>query len=263
MIRKNILTFGLAVTMTATAFGWGQKGHDVTAFIAEKHLTPAAKAVCDSLLNGKSIVYWANWADNACHTPEYAYTKTWHYRNIDAGYDYDKFPRNEKGDVTTAIRGQYETLADPKATFADKQLALKLLVHFVGDVHQPMHMGRLSDLGGNKVMVKYFNKDRKLHGIWDTDLVESAHNWTFTEWQDQIDRSTAAQEAEIISVTDPDEWGRETYELAKKVYDKTPEGTEVSYDYIAEAAPVIEQQLLKGGLRLAHLLNTLFDPNYK
>lgn len=61
MVKKSILTLGLAMTMSATAFGWGQKGHDVTAFIAEKHLTPTAKEVCDSLLGGKSIVYWANW----------------------------------------------------------------------------------------------------------------------------------------------------------------------------------------------------------
>lgn len=263
MVKKSIISLGIMLTLPAMAFGWGQKGHDVTAFIAEKHLTPAAKSVCDSLLDGKSIVYWANWADNACHTPEYAYTKTWHYRNIDAGHEYDKFPRNEDGDVTTAIKLQYETLSNPSASLQEKQLALKLLVHFVGDIHQPMHMGHLSDRGGNGVKVKYFYKDRNLHGIWDSDLVESAHNWTFTEWQDQIDRATDDQEAAIISVTDPDDWGRETFGLATSVYDSTPENTNISYDYIAEWTPVIEQQLLKGGLRLAHLLNTLFDPHYK
>lgn len=165
--------------------------------------------------------------------------------------------------MTTAIKAQYETLATPNSTLAEKQLALKLLVHFTGDIHQPMHMGRLSDRGGNGVKIKYFNRDRNLHGVWDSDLVESAHNWTYTEWQDQIDRATDAQEAAIISTTDPDDWGRETHELAKQVYDKTPEGTNISYDYIADWTPLIEQQLLKGGLRLAHLLNTLFDPHYK
>ena len=65
-------------------FGWGQKGHDTVAYIAECHLTPATKQAVESLLDGKSIVYWANWLDNASHTPEYAYSKTWHYKNIDA-----------------------------------------------------------------------------------------------------------------------------------------------------------------------------------
>lgn len=263
MNAKSIFAFGIMLTMSASAFGWGQKGHDVTAFIAEKHLTPAAKAACDSIFGGKSIVYWSNWADNACHTPQYEYTKTWHYRNIDAGQDYDKFPRNENGDVTTAIKSQYAVLADPNSTLEEKQLALKLLVHFMGDIHQPMHMGHLSDRGGNNVKVKYFNSDRNLHGIWDSSLVESAHNWTYTEWQDQIDRVSKEEEAAIISSTDPDDWGKETFVYATQIYDKTPDGTVISYDYISEWTPLIEQQLLKGGLRLAHLLNTLFDPNYK
>ena len=263
MKSKTILSFGIMLSMSASAFAWGQKGHDVTAFIAEKHLTPAAKAACDSILNGKSIVYWANWADNACHTPQYEYQKTWHYRNIDAGHDYDKFPRNENGDVTTAIRQQYEVLSNPDSSLEDKQLSLKLLVHFLGDIHQPMHMGHLSDRGGNSVKVKYFNSDRNLHGIWDSSLVESAHNWTYTEWQEQIDRASKAEEAAIISSTDPDDWGKETFAYATEIYDKTPEGTNISYDYIAEWTPLIEQQLLKGGLRLAHLLNSLFDPHYK
>lgn len=263
MNHKTLLSFGVMLSMSATAFGWGQKGHDTTAYIAECHLTPAAKAACDSIFDGKSIVYWANWADNACHTPEYAYTKTWHYRNIDEGHDYDSFPRNEEGDVTTAIRSQYAVLADPDASKEDKQLALKLLVHFVGDIHQPMHMGHLSDRGGNSVKVKYFYRDRNLHGIWDTDVLESGHNWTFSEWQQQIDRATPEEQEAIISVTNPDDWGKETFKLATEIYDTTPEGSQLEYAYVANWTPVIEKQLLKGGLRLAHLLNTLFDPQYK
>ena len=67
------------------AFAWGQKGHDVTAAIAEAHLTPATQKAVAEVLDGMSPVYWANWLDNASHTPEYAYSKTWHYKNVDAG----------------------------------------------------------------------------------------------------------------------------------------------------------------------------------
>ncbi len=263
MNNKILLSIGVMLSMSVSAFGWGQKGHDTTAFIAENHLTPVAKAACDSILDGQSCGYGAHWADNACHTPQYAYTKTWHYRNIDAGQNYDTFPRNENGDVTTAIKSQYAVLADKNASKEEKQLALKLLVHFVGDIHQPMHVGHLSDLGGNRIKVKFFGRNRNLHGIWDTDIVESGHNWTYSEWQNQIDRASKDDEAWIISSSNPDDWGKETFVYATKIYDATPEDTEISYDYVAEWTPVVEQQLLKGGLRLAHLLNTLFDPNYK
>lgn len=261
-MKKNLLSIGIMLSMSVSAFGWGQKGHDVTAYIAEQHLTPAAKAAVEDLYDGKSLVYWANWPDNACHTPEYAYTKTWHYRNIDAGNDYDVFPRNENGDVTTAIKQQYAVLADPNASKEDKKLALILLVHFCGDIHQPMHMGHLSDLGGNQVHLKFFGKNTNLHSIWDSGVLESGHAWSHTEWANQIDRISKEEAAQIISSADPDDWGKECFGYATRIYDTTPAGSELSYDYVAEWTPLIEQQLLKGGYRLADLLNTLFDPNY-
>ena len=78
MMKKSILSIVVATMTVVNVFGWGQKGHDVVAYIAEQHLTPKTKAVVDSLLNGQSMVYWSNWLDNASHTDKYAYTKTWH-----------------------------------------------------------------------------------------------------------------------------------------------------------------------------------------
>lgn len=111
------------------------------AFIAENHLSQAAADSVLAILDGRSPVYWANWLDNASHTPEYAYTKTWHYKNIDEGVDYADAPLNPKGDVVTAIREQIYILSDSVSTRAQKALALKILIHCVGDMHQPMHMG--------------------------------------------------------------------------------------------------------------------------
>ncbi len=257
-IAAGLLLTGLT---TLGAYGWGQKGHDTVAFIAESHLTPTTKAAIDDLLQGRSIVYWANWLDNASHTPEYAYTKTWHYRNIDAGQDYDSAPRSRTGDVVNAIESQVYLLSDPAASPVAKNLALKIVVHLMGDLHQPMHMGHYSDLGGNKWPVKYFNSDRNLHSVWDGSLVESAHKWSYSEWQQQIDRASEAEQSLIVA-GNPDSWGRETYAIATSVYDETPEGTNISYDYISRWTPVIEDQLLKGGLRLADILNGVFDPDY-
>ncbi len=261
MTLRTILLASAAALTASSAFAWGQKGHDVVAFIAENHLTPTTKAAVENLLGGKSIVYWSNWLDNASHTDKYAYTKTWHYRNINADQTYDNAPRNRTGDVITAINQQVYTLSNPAAPLHEQQLALKILVHCMGDLHQPMHMGHYSDLGGNKWIVKYFNSDKNLHSVWDSSLVESGHKWTYTEWQDQIDRATPEEQA-MIMAGDADTWGRETYRIATEVYDTTPEGTNISFDYIAKWTPIIEDQLLKGGLRLADILNGLFDPDY-
>lgn len=257
---KRISLVYLFLTMAVSvAFAWGQKGHDTVAKIAENHLTPATKAALDSILDGRSIIYWANWLDNASHTPEYAYSKTWHYKNIDEGVRYEEAPANPAGDVITAMRGQVEKLTDPKTTKDEAALALKILIHITGDLHQPLHMGHASDLGGNRVGVKFFGRDTNLHSSWDSSILESAHKWSYSEWTEILDILT---EDDCAAVADGsfDDWAKETLNIATMVYKKMPAGSKISYNEVSEWAPTIELQLLRGGLRLARILNSIYDP---
>lgn len=258
---KKLITL-VCLCSALMSWGWGQKGHDVTAYVAEQHLTPEAKAAVNDLLDGKSMVYWANWLDNASHTPEYAYTKTWHYKNINEGVEYEKMGLNSSGDVVTAIKSRIEILKDPSKSKDEKTLALKMLVHIMGDVHQPMHMGHATDLGGNRVKIKYFNRDKNLHGIWDTDLVESAHKWSYSEWQQQIDRPATYDMAAAVA-GNIDDWARASMLLAREQYVYFQPGTKASYNHIARWTTTIERQFLLGGLRLAHVLNIIFDADYR
>lgn len=260
-MKKYLLSFIFATT-ALFASAWSQKGHDVTAYIAERHLTPATYAAVDSILQGKSMVYWANWLDNASHQPEFAYTKTWHYKNVDADDTYESAPANPAGDAVTAIKAQIEALTDTATTISQAQLALKILIHVTGDLHQPMHLGHATDLGGNRIKMKFFDRDTNLHSIWDSSLPEAAHKWSYTEWQQQIDRASQVEKAEIISGS-VDDWARQTLKIADKVYYHFQPGNKVMYNDIARWAPTIEQQLLRAGLRLAHILNTIYDPTYR
>ncbi|MDE6037598.1 MAG: S1/P1 nuclease [Duncaniella sp.] len=259
---KKLLLGTMSMLTALSALAWGQKGHDVTACIAENHFTPATAAAVTDLLDGMSPVYWANWLDNASHTPEYAYSKTWHYKNVDADKTYWTQPELESGDIVKALRMNIATLTDADKSREDKQLAMKMIVHLMGDLHQPMHMGRSTDRGGNGVKVKYFGREANLHGIWDTNLVESAHKWGYTEWQQQIDRVPEEEEVVILG-GNIDDWAQQTVAMCKKIYNTLPANASFSYDEVAEATPVIEGQLLLGGLRLAHVLNSIYDPDYK
>lgn len=253
----------ILMSMAAVSvFGWGQKGHDVTACIAEKHLTPAAKTAVDSLLEGKSMIYWSNWLDNASHTKPYAYTKTWHYKNVDEGERYEEAQANPAGDAVTAIKAQIEALSGGKASLEDSQLAMKILVHVVGDLHQPLHMGHATDLGGNRVRVKYFGRDNNLHSVWDSSIPESAHKWSYSEWQQQIDRAPEEYQAQIISGT-VDDWAKQTVATCDSVYKYFSNVDNISYNEVADWTPVVENQFLFGGLRLAHILNSIFDSEYR
>ena len=268
MHKRIFLMLPVCLLCTAVAFGWGQKGHDVTAAVAERHLTPEAQAMVADLLDGKSLIYWANWLDNASNTPEYKYTKTWHYKNVNQGVPYNEMGVNPAGDAVLAIKSQMEILSDTTKSADEKSLALKILTHVVGDLHQPMHMGHATDLGGNRIKLKFFDRDTNLHSIWDTSLPEAVHKWSYTEWVDQIDRLSPDSVAAIVFPAEYvapgeytsgliDVWAKGNVDIASQIYDKMPEKSRVAYNEIAWSAPIIEQQLLAGGLRLAFLLNVL------
>ncbi|MDE6120231.1 MAG: S1/P1 nuclease, partial [Muribaculaceae bacterium] len=235
-MKKYILLPLVAFATALSAFGWSQKGHDTVAYIAEKHLTEAAADSVSAILDGMSPVYWSNWLDNASHTPEYAYTKTWHYKNINQGVTYEQTASHPEGDVVTASRAQIAVLADSTASKADKALALKILIHLLGDMHQPMHLGRGTDRGGNQVRLQFFGRDANLHSIWDGSIMNSGHAWSYSEWQQQLDRLSPEAQAEVAA-GNIDDWAKETHLIATDVYDSFPAGTKVSYDQVAEWTP--------------------------
>ena len=254
---KQLILIVLSLAISSTAFGWGQKGHDVTAAIAEQHLTRKAAKRIHRILDGQSPIYWSNWMDNASHTPQYAVTKTWHYLNIEGGQSFDEARRIPEGDVLSAVTQIVDRLKAGGLSPQEEAVDLKMLIHLVGDMHCPMHLGHLSDLGGNRHAVSFFGQPTNLHSVWDTDLPEAGHRWSYSEWVEQLDRLPKSTRRELSSGS-PADWARETHTVCTKVYDATPVGSEISYDYVARFTPTVEQQLLKAGLRLARLLNEIY-----
>ena len=255
---KYFITTVSTLLLALQCFGWSQKGHDTTCAIAENHLTTKTKSCLMALLDGKSLIYCSNWLDNASNTPEYAYTKTWHYKNIDEGQTFDNAPIAETGNIEIALTEQVDKLMHGGLAKADEQLALKMVIHLMGDLHQPMHLGHKSDRGGNQHMVTFFNRQCNLHELWDGILVESAHKWSHGEWCEEIDRLTIDQIKEIEQ-GNIHEWGSQTYEICKEVYADSPVDSKLSYSYVAKWTPVIEQQFIRGGVRLAYILNSIYD----
>ena len=255
---KRYIIIVVALLSYLPSFGWGQKGHDVVAYIAECNLKPEVYQKVVKKLGDHSLVYYANWLDNASYSDQYRYTKSWHYANVDEGCTYDTMPKNEKGDVVTAINGIIAELKSGKLSAEQENVRLRMLIHLVGDIHCPMHAGHLSDRGGNSVIVKFFDKETKLHSLWDTALVEAAHKWSYTEWEQQLNRYCTAECKAVLSKGEATDWLNESHAIATEIYKATPEKRKVSYDYIAYYAPVIEQRLLAGGLRLARILNEIY-----
>lgn len=250
-----------------SAYAWGPKGHDIVAAIAEQHLSKKAKKEINKLLDGHSIVYYSSWMDNIQNSPAwkngYDKTKTWHYANVDEGYTYQTMKKNPEGDVVVALdslmnemKNNYDNLSD-----SIKVDYLKMIVHMVGDLHCPMHAGRLSDRGGNATKVRWFSSMTNIHSVWDSKFVESARKWSYTEWRENLDRTDKEYKKDIMSGT-VEEWFSDTVEKADEIYDYIEEINEetprLSYQFIYDFSPMLEEQLLHGGYRLAYVLNTIF-----
>lgn len=257
---KRILLLAISVHLfIGSAFSWSNKGHDVTCAIAARHLSKKAQSAVTSLLDGKSMIYYAAWMDQASNNiQEYMHTKSWHYKNINADETFDNASLNPNGNILIAIDEQIDILKDTKAAHEKKSLALKFLIHLIGDLHQPMHLGHFSDYGGNTWKIKFFKRETDLHTLWDTYLVEATHNWSHTEWAEELDIPTT-YDTLSIQAGYPRDWAYESYVIAQQIYRDTPRDSHVSYEYILTWTPVIEMQFLRGGLRLAKILNEIFE----
>ena len=268
MKRISVLIMSTLMLMSSiSAFGWGPKGHDVVAAIAEQNLSSKAKKELAKILDGKSIVYYSSWMDNIQNSPSwkggYDKTKTWHYANVDKGLTYQTMPKNDKGDVVTALTLLTKEMTENYDNLSDSLKAdyIKMIVHMVGDLHCPMHAGRLSDRGGNGCRVKWFGQKTSLHSIWDSKMIDSARKWSYTEWRDHLDRKGKKFYKSAVQGGYED-WFMATVENAAELYDyverQEKDEPNFSYQYVYDFSPMLEEQLLLGGLRLAHVLNSIF-----
>lgn len=256
-MRRVALSISLAFATILNALAWGQKGHDIINYIAECHLDEEVLAEVEELLDGRSIVYWGNWADSAKYTEEYKYTAPWHHRNVEQGESCESTPTTKGGDVVWAVKEMVTRLKDTTQSREDHALCLKLLIHLVGDLHSPMHAGRREDLGGNRVPMVFFYEATNLHAIWDSKLIERVHTWSYTEWQQQIDR-LSADSVEVVVSGSVDDWFMESYDLAVQIYADARRRQDENFDYCDKYQLPLETQLRNGGLRLAYILNDIY-----
>ena len=237
---------------------WGSTGHRAIGAVAQKHLTPKAAEQVNALLGGMSLAFVSTYADEIRSDDRYGHLAPWHYVNMDQNTRYNEADKNPKGDIVTAIQSCIEILKNPSSSKEDKTFHLKLLVHFVGDIHQPFHAGRKEDRGGNSIDLFWFGKRTNLHRLWDTDLIEN-YNMSYSELAAHLPKHTPEQKGEIMAATLLD-WVNQSQDLANTLYDKTPQGSRLGYVYHYQNFETVRKQLLDAGLRLAVTLNAIFDP---
>lgn len=255
-VRLSLFAAAVALAAVPTpALAWGKTGHRVVATIADGHLSGLARAHIHEILGVESLPEAANWPDEMRSDPDAFWQKTsspWHYVTV-GGISYDQAP--PEGDAYGALRFFRSMVLDPKTSPEHRQLALRFIVHIVGDLHQPLHNGRPGDRGGNNVKVKWFGRDTNLHAVWDTAMIEET-GYSFTEYSERLNRHTSSEDVIAWWNPKPTDWIAESVQLRERIY---PEGTDLGYDYIYRHTPTVELRLKQGGVRLAAYLNAMFD----
>jgi hypothetical protein len=261
LFRRFLSVFLLV--LPAPAFAWAPLGHQVVAAIAARHLTPAARTQVSALLGGEAgamMVLDSSWADEIrSDRPD---TGPWHYVNIELGSGGYNAARDCPGGncVVAQINRDIAVLSDGHTSRMAKVEALRFLIHFVGDVHQPLHAADRQDKGGNDEKLNWHGKRLSLHQVWDQEVV-TALGRDFDDIAAASDASLSPQQKQQMSAGTPADWANESFALAaREIYAPLPPYGRIHLpdDYMMRESSVARLQLEKAGLRLAATLNRIY-----
>ncbi|MBL51502.1 MAG: S1/P1 Nuclease [Candidatus Marinimicrobia bacterium] len=236
-----------------SVYGWGKTGHRVVGKVANTYLTKNAQMQIKRILGHNDLSRVSTWADEIKSDPDWKHAWNWHFCTIPDGEDYET--GKYTGDAVEKIKEFSGVLKNLKASKEDKQVALKFLVHLIGDLHQPLHVGKGNDKGGNDIKVKWFGEETNLHSIWDYHLIEH-QKLSYTEYTEYLLLG--------IDYGDVRSWQGDTLltyineskELRNQCYDFFDENLKWEYFYKNKA--LLEKRLLQGGIRLSGELNRIF-----
>jgi hypothetical protein len=253
----------------APAWAWGRTGHRVIAKLAARHLTDQAKAEIKALLEpGESPADASTWADEV--RGQMRHTAPWHYVDVplDEPRSDDRFAGDtpEKGFIVPKIRELRLVLKDRNMPIEERRQALRFLVHFVEDLHMPLHVGESHDKGGNNLQVRWFDRGFNLHRVWDSGIVDHAGRGEEGWLADLIamDTDEARREARAGSVED---WATESLLTARDAYQdpatgqRMKPGAKLGDAYQTRSLPVAKRRLYQAGLRLTLVLNQAVGPD--
>ncbi|WP_448662193.1 S1/P1 nuclease [Sphingomonas sp. CJ20] len=274
-MKRILILLAALVGLASPAHAYWEYGHETVAAIAYRNVTPDVRREIDRLLAqsalletptcpARTIEQASVWADCVKTLgPRFSYAYNWHYQNVNVCKPFDLKPACPDGNCVSAqIERDVKLLKDRKVPVRERVMALVFLIHFVGDLHQPLHAGDRGDLGGNRVKAAYgiYSTDRlNLHSIWDGLLAERA-----ISTPPSLVRAYSAAEREAVVGGSVEDWSRDSWQAAHDfVYASAlgdpcgpvPAKVTLSEATIEKLVAPARAELMKGGLRLARLLN--------
>lgn len=260
--RRTLALVLAALVVAPSAHAWGRQGHAIVAELAQRHLSPSANAEVERLLaldHTQSLADIASWPDELRNDKSqqdlWKATQGQHYINFLHGDCNYVPPRDCKDDncIVAALDHYVTVLEDRKQSDATRLEALKFVVHYVGDVHQPLHAGSRDDKGGNTYQVQFDGKGTNLHSLWDSGMLKTHGK----EWKDYASELDALGPVTLPAPRAPldnpyAQWAEESCEISGSIY---PDGHKIDDAYVKTNLPLAETRLRQAGRRLAEVLN--------
>ena len=244
-----------------SALAFGPTGHGLVGVVAENYLCADAKREIDLLLNGETLARAGLWPDWIRSKAQWEHSKPWHYINVDDDEPVEGVTGQVDGDVIQAIIRFRAELADERLDAERRANALRFLAHSVPDVHQPLHVGRASDRGGNTISMRVAGKKTNLHALWDAESLLQMDGLKFND-EVRLLAALAEADSQAIRAAGPLEWARESQALRGFVYafPSRQRGFPVEPDaaYLSAARTIIRLRLAQAAARLARQLNDIF-----
>lgn len=258
---KKIIIVTILAYLPFSAAAWGVLGHRIVGEVADGYINAKTRLAIKQILGNESLAMSANWADFIKSDTSYNYLASWHYVNLPADLSksavFSFLDNQPAANIYNKTNEMIAVLKDKNSTLDQKRQALRLIIHLVGDLHQPMHTARKDDLGGNKIQLLWFGEKSNLHRVWDEGLIDF-QQLSYTEYTKAINYTTALQIANWQKSSLKD-CVFESYTICNKIYATGIKNDDkLTYKYNFDWIGTVNEQLLKGGVRLAGILNSIY-----
>jgi nuclease S1 len=262
MLSKYPISTLLLIITAIILLSWGRVGHEAIGYIAAAHLTPKTEAAIKDLLGNETLADISTWADDIRQDSLLQFTTPWHFVDVPAEENFTQFKESlnhlRTPNLYSALLHWERVLSDSISNRPIKIFALKMIVHLLGDAHQPLHVARAEDEGGNLIPLWFDDQSTNLHAIWDTKMIERkglsapdlAKDWDFATPEDI---RVWQADPQII-------WFYESNHIGNHIYDEKPAGKKLGQAYYDEHIEMVRQRIDQAGIRLAGILNQIFDP---
>lgn len=250
---KKGVSLIILTLISLTVFGWGATGHRVTGYIANKYLNKKAKKAVERILEGQSLAMASTWMDEVRSDSTYNYMSDWHWVTIPDGMTYEESAKNPNGDIIQTLERVIDELKSKKLSRQQEQEYVKILIHLIGDIHQPLHVGR-PDRGGNDIKVAWFRTDTNLHSVWDDSMIDGT-KLSYTELAESL-LPPAPEQLAAWQKSAVRDWAKESMTYRKQIYDIG--NGRLWYEYGYRNMGTLRERLHQAGIRLAAVLNEIY-----